>query len=57
MYTQINVPTQSDKILLPQQGFPKSFPKNKSKQELLKHSCILLRFGKLSKVIGHRNRF
>ena len=40
MHTQINIPTNSESGILPQQGSTNTFQKDKSKQELLEKSSV-----------------
>ena len=40
MYTQINIPTNSESGILPQQGSTNTFQKDKSKEEILEKSSV-----------------
>ena len=40
MHTQINIPTNSESGILPQQGISNTFQKDKSRQEILGHRLV-----------------
>ena len=40
MHTQINIPSNSESGILPQQGISNTFQKDKSKEEILEKSSV-----------------